>query len=125
MSKSLLRPTVIGILLLTLVSFAQHPPASLAQGSTDNVQPIDLAKMVFPLSAFGPDYAALQQDPQPGFASTDNRQPGELAGYSLSFGNRSENPSGPVLAGSAAVLLDSSANAAATRQCSLTSTASS
>jgi hypothetical protein len=108
----------MGAVLLTtaLLLFAQHPVMSHAEGTADNVHEIDLAKMVLPLSAYGPDYAAFEMDldSNVGFEPEDDRDSREVNAYFLVFSNPDlEAISGPVLVGAAAGLFGSADGAAA------------
>ena len=69
------------VLAVALVSLAQRPASSRAEGSTDNVQDIDLAKMVLALEAYGPEYAHFRYRYPGGFDSADERTPGEVSRY--------------------------------------------
>jgi hypothetical protein len=82
----------LAILLLAtaLVLFGTRSHAVLAQGSTDNVQDIDLAKMALPLSAFGSDYAGLEINNQTAFLGPDGKA-GQINGYRLAFGSSNAN----------------------------------
>lgn len=113
MTTLLPRAGAIAVLLaVALVSFAQRPTSSSAEGSTDNVQPIDLAKMTLPLTAFGPDYASLVKDVESGFTAEGDRENGERSSYFLGFGTLDEEAiTGPALVGSGALLLDQGVDA--------------
>ena len=119
MITSQLRPRIgatIVLLATALVLLAQHPGTSRAAGTADNVQEIDLAKMVLPLSAYGPDYSSLVKDPSSGssFEPEDERDSREVNAYFLVFSNPDlDATTGPLVAGAAAGLFGSADGATA------------
>jgi hypothetical protein len=76
------------LLSATFVLLAPRSSAVHAQGSADNVRIVDLAKMVLPLSAFGPDYASFEPVTDPGFLGPDDTLGTSItpiSGYELAF----------------------------------------
>lgn len=104
----------IGLLLVTAaIVSAQRPGTGHAEGTAEDVQPIDLAKMTLPLSAYGPEYAAFQTDSESlGFEPVADRDDREVNAYFATFFNASEEDLFGALVGSAAGLFNSPGDAA-------------
>jgi len=99
MTTSQLRPRIgvtIVLLATALALLAQHPGTSRAEGSADNAQDIDLAKMVLPVGAFGPDFARHLTKLWLGFDPRDRRDPRELNDYSFTFATQTPGTSDAV-----------------------------
>ncbi len=113
-ASCLSRISAVGLLLvLGFVLAGERAHYAHAEGTAENVQEVDLARMALPLTAFGPGYASLQKDAfSHGFEPLAERDDREVNAYFSTYFDPQGDPfEGPTV-GSAAGLFNSPTDAA-------------